>query len=77
MPPKPKFPKTPAALPVDLHDDHVLTEPQALALIGFSADTLHRLHRNGEGPKRVQLSERRHGYTLREVRRWLDKRSAA
>jgi predicted DNA-binding transcriptional regulator AlpA len=77
MPPKAKAPKIVAEMPPHLCEDHVLTEPQVCELIGFSADTLHRLHRRGEGPVRVQLSTRRHGYTLREVRRWLDARSAA
>jgi predicted DNA-binding transcriptional regulator AlpA len=77
MPPKAKAPKIVAEMPPHLCEDHVLTEPQALVLLGFSADTLHRLHRKGEGPRRVQLSERRHGYRLGDIRHWLDQRSAA
>ncbi len=77
MPPKARSPKIAADLPLHLCDDHVLTEPQVCVLVGFSPDTLHRLHRNGEGPVRTQLSERRHGYRLGEIRRWLDQRSVA
>jgi predicted DNA-binding transcriptional regulator AlpA len=77
MPPKPKSPKIVAEMPPHLCDDQVLTEPQVCVLVGFSQDTLQRLRQRGEGPRRVQISDRRHGYTLREVRRWLDARSVA
>jgi predicted DNA-binding transcriptional regulator AlpA len=60
----------------NLPDQAVLSKTQTCALTNLSADTLDRLHRQGEGPERVQLSPRRVGYTVAAVRTWLKKRSA-
>jgi predicted DNA-binding transcriptional regulator AlpA len=62
-------------IPPDLPDHAVLSKPQVCSLLGLSEDTLHRLHRNGDGPERLQLSPRRVGYTVGSVRRWLQERS--
>ena len=66
----------PTTLPVYLPDDSVLTESQTSELTGLSDDTLKRLHQRGEGPPRVQLSTRRHGYALRDIRRWLESKTS-
>jgi predicted DNA-binding transcriptional regulator AlpA len=64
-------------IPADLPDHAVLNKPQVCSLINLSEDTLARLHQNGEGPARVQLSARRVGYTVGAVREWLQKRASA
>jgi predicted DNA-binding transcriptional regulator AlpA len=66
-----------AALPPTLPDFTVLTKAQASAVTQISEDTLDRLHRQNLGPKRVQLSARRIGYQVGELRRWLEERSTA
>jgi len=63
-----------AALPA-LPDYAVLTKAQTCAVTNLSADTLERLHKRNEGPRRVQLSPRRIGYPAGELRAWLKKRS--
>jgi predicted DNA-binding transcriptional regulator AlpA len=64
------------SVPANLPDHAVLTKAQTCALTNLSEDTLARLHRNGDGPERVQLSPRRVGYTVAAVRGWLQKRSS-
>jgi hypothetical protein len=61
-----------AALP----DWAVLTDRQTTQLVGFSLDTLGRLDRAGDGPPRVNLSPRRHGRSVGELRRWLERRTS-
>jgi predicted DNA-binding transcriptional regulator AlpA len=65
------------ALIGNLPDQAVLSKAQTCALTNLSEDTLLRLHRSGEGPRRVQLSTRRVGYTVGAVKDWLQKRSSA
>ena len=55
-------------------DDAVLSKSQTSAVTNLSRDTLDRMNRMGEGPKRMQLSERRVGYRMREIRKWLESR---
>lgn len=59
-----------------LPPDAVLTDRQVCELLGISHDTLWRLERKGDAPPRIQLSARRHGRQLSEVRRWLAARAA-
>src|SRR5580692_6821013 len=62
-----------AALP----DWAVLTDQQTSELLSLSLDTLHRLDRGGDGPPRVELSPRRHGRPVGELRKWIQKRVGA
>jgi predicted DNA-binding transcriptional regulator AlpA len=64
-----------AALPA-LPDSAVLSKAQASALTSLSPDTLDRLHRLGQGPPRIQLSERRVGYPAGGLREWLKQRAS-
>jgi predicted DNA-binding transcriptional regulator AlpA len=57
-----------------LPDCAVLTIAQVINLTGLSRDTLVRLHRQNQGPPRVQLSERRYGYPFGALRAWLTER---
>ena len=63
-----------ATLP-KLPDYAVLTKAQVLAVTGLSEATLDRLHHEKSGPPRVQLSTRRIGYPVRQLREWLKQRS--
>jgi predicted DNA-binding transcriptional regulator AlpA len=60
-----------------LPPEAVLTDKQVCELVGISQDTLWRLERKGDAPPRVQLSARRHGRRLADVRRWLAERTVA
>jgi predicted DNA-binding transcriptional regulator AlpA len=62
-----------AALP----DWAVLNDKQTTQLLNLSHDTLRRLDETGEGPRRVQLSPRRHGRTVAAIREWLAERMIA
>lgn len=55
-------------------DHAVMTQAQFCALASISEDTLRRLHKNGEGPPRVQLSKRRFGYMVGPSKDWLKQR---
>ncbi len=63
-------------IPPDLPDHCVLSRPQVCSILTLSEDTLARLHRQGQGPERIQLSPRRVGYSVGAVRSWLQKRAA-
>jgi predicted DNA-binding transcriptional regulator AlpA len=53
----------------------VLTKQEFCAAANISEDTLNRLHAQGRGPVRVQLSPRRIGYTVGAIRTWLQSRT--
>jgi predicted DNA-binding transcriptional regulator AlpA len=61
-------------LPAIINDDQVLPEPQAAKVCGFSQYTLRRRVQAGDGPKRIQLSPRRFGCRMRDLREWLNSR---
>ena len=55
-------------------DDVVLSTVETLEMLGISRPTLNRLDRAGEGPPKIQLSARRIGRRLGDVRAWLQSR---
>jgi predicted DNA-binding transcriptional regulator AlpA len=55
----------------------VISDAQAVELLGFSRDTLARLDKSGDGPPKVILSPRRHGRPIGQLREWLARRTAA
>jgi len=57
-----------------LEDDRVLTFNEWCDLNGFSRATGQRLKLSGQGPRFIQLSERRQGITVGENRRWQQSR---
>jgi hypothetical protein len=69
----PKLPLQLSALP----DWAVLTDQQTSGVLGLSLDTLRRLDRGRDGPPRVELSPRRHGRPVGELRKWIQKRVGA
>jgi predicted DNA-binding transcriptional regulator AlpA len=52
--------------------DRIINERLAAELLGISPDTLRRLSRRGEGPKRRKISPRRVGYLISEVESYRD-----
>ncbi len=52
--------------------DRVLSEREYCALLGIGASTAHRQRASGTGPTYVQISARRIGYRVSDVRKWLD-----
>jgi predicted DNA-binding transcriptional regulator AlpA len=49
-------------------DNAILNTPQAAKVLNVTSKTLERWRKAGKGPKYVQLSERRVGYTGRNLR---------
>jgi hypothetical protein len=68
-----KLPLQLSALP----DWAVLTDQQTSGVLGLSLDTLRRLDRGRDGPPRVELSPRRHGRPVGELRKWIQQRVGA
>jgi predicted DNA-binding transcriptional regulator AlpA len=59
-------------------DDVVMTEAEFRRLAGnLSRRTVRRLDQRGEGPPKIQLSARRIGRRLGDVRAWLQSRQNA
>jgi predicted DNA-binding transcriptional regulator AlpA len=56
-------------------DDRVLTFQQWCNTNGFSESTGLRLRKAGEGPRFIQLSDRRIGVTNRDNRAWQESRA--
>jgi predicted DNA-binding transcriptional regulator AlpA len=60
-----------------LDDARVLTIPQFAEVCGFSIWTAQRLLKAGRGPRLTQISDRRVGVTLGNLRRWQQARERA
>jgi predicted DNA-binding transcriptional regulator AlpA len=58
----------------DFPTDRLISERATAEILNFSADTLRRLGRRGEGPTRRKISPRRVGYRLSEVEAYRDGR---
>ena len=52
----------------NLPDFAVLNDEQTAAVYGISTDTLNRRRARGEGPQRIQISQRRFGTTVGSVK---------
>jgi predicted DNA-binding transcriptional regulator AlpA len=52
----------------------VVDEPTAAKLVGISRDTWKRMRQRGEIPPVIQLSPRRIGYRIVDLKAWLDAR---
>ena len=57
-----------------MDDDRVMSFDDWCNLNGFSRSTGQRLVASGNGPKFIQLSEKRKGVTIGENRRWQQSR---
>jgi len=58
-------------------DDRVMSFDDWCKLNGFSRSTGQRLIASGNGPRFIQLSEKRKGVTVGENRRWQESRLIA
>jgi predicted DNA-binding transcriptional regulator AlpA len=59
----------------DMYEDlRVVDEPTAIMIVGVSPRTWDNLRSRGETPPMTKLSERRRGYRLLDLRKWLDAR---
>ena len=54
--------------------DRVLTSHEAARLLGIHVRSLRRLVHDGEAPERVKLSQRRFGFRMSAIDRWLAER---
>jgi predicted DNA-binding transcriptional regulator AlpA len=63
-----------ALLGMRIDDDRVLSFIEWCELNGFSRSTGQRLIASGNGPRFIQLSEKRKGVTIGENRRWQQSR---
>jgi hypothetical protein len=57
-----------------LHRVRVVDEPTAIKTVGVCPNTWEKLKRLGEGPPVTRLSERRLGYRIIDLEKWLDGR---
>jgi predicted DNA-binding transcriptional regulator AlpA len=62
-------------LSANLSDDVVVSKATASAMLNISHDTLERLIKRGEAPKRVKVTPARFGYRMRDIRTWLNERA--
>lgn len=51
--------------------EHIWDDQQVADCIGVSKRTLQRLRKAGEGPPRIEISQRRKGNLPSDVRNWL------
>ena len=52
----------------------VVDQPTALMLLNLSLSTWERLEKRGETPPKTQISDRRIGYRISDLEKWLDAR---
>ena len=58
-------------------DDEFIRRPALLELVGMSKSHQTRLEKSGKFPQRVRLGQRAVGWSLREVRQWMDAKKNA
>lgn len=63
-------------LPPEIAIQRVVGERTAAEFLSLSQVQLERMRKTGEGPRHVQLSERRLGYRVFDLLTWLDARAA-
>jgi prophage regulatory protein len=56
----------------EIQEDQFIRKPELLKLVGLSKSHQTRLEKSGDFPQRIKLGERCVGWSLREVRRWMD-----
>jgi predicted DNA-binding transcriptional regulator AlpA len=61
-------------VPAGLEDDRVISFEQAAAVSDVSVPTFRRIIGRNEGPRVTQLSPRRCGVRVKDLRAWLDSR---
>ena len=66
-----------STLPDSLNDQRVLDARQSAELIGVSIATFRRLGWAGKLPPSIQVSDRRLGWRVSDLRQWLTSRQTA
>ena len=64
-------------LPENFDSDRVVGDAVVARLLDVSIPTLYRMRKLGQAPKRLQISQNRFGTRLRDLRDFLNSRSAA
>jgi prophage regulatory protein len=54
--------------------DGFIRQPELLKLTGLSPSTLLRLEQRGDFPHRIKLDQRSVGWSILEVKQWMDER---
>jgi len=67
-------PSTPENTEPALQDDTIIHAPQMLRRTGMSPSSLYRLRTDGRFPAAIQLSERRVGWKVGEIKDWNENR---
>ena len=52
--------------------DRIINESEVIHFVGLSKSHIMRLENKGEFPKRIKLALRRVGWSLQEVRQWVE-----
>ena len=52
--------------------DRIINESEVIHLVGLSKSHIMRLENKGEFPRRIKLALRRVGWSLQEVRQWVE-----
>jgi predicted DNA-binding transcriptional regulator AlpA len=63
-----------ALMDAEFNSVRVVDEPTAIKLVGVSPRTWDRMRSRGETPPVTQLSARRIGYRVVDLKKWLDAR---
>ena len=61
----------------ELNAIRILTETELCRTLGISNKTFERMRYRGDVPPKTQLSDRRVGYRVCDVEKWLDRRRQA
>jgi predicted DNA-binding transcriptional regulator AlpA len=62
--------------PIDFNSDRLVSDSVCAELLGISLSTLRRLDDAGQAPPKIKISQRRNGRRLRDIGRYIDRRSA-
>ena len=52
--------------------DRIISESEVIHLVSLSKSHIMRLENKGEFPRRIKLALRRVGWSLQEVRQWVE-----
>jgi predicted DNA-binding transcriptional regulator AlpA len=64
------------SIPSNVTEDlRVVPEPEAAYIAGVSVMTWQRMRHRGETPPLVQISRRRIGYRIGDIRKWIEART--
>lgn len=62
--------------PISFDSDRLVSDSVCAELLGISLSTLRRLDDVGQAPPKIKISQRRNGRRLRDIGRYIDRRSA-